>query len=492
MCSNVKLTNNPETAGRYHSNWLNMMYPRLKLARNLLSDEGVIFINIGNIELNNIKKICDEVFGEDNFLANITRKSIAGGSKSDSKYFIFDNDYILVYSKNLFNVVLNKIYKKNCQKYDKKDDIGEFKLRALEMQGSNEDTLENRPKMGYSIYYHPLKNDYVLLHDYDLTKKENIYEAPLKKLVDDGYICIRPRCLNGRYGRWRWSKEKFLNNLSEIFIDVDKKRVFTKDRKKEFIESSPNCNITCLNTKGTVELRNLFDSKIFDFPKPISLIQHLIKIGTGNDGIILDFFSGSATTAHAVMDLNAENGGNRKFIMVQIPEVTDEKSEAYKVGYKNICEIGKERIRRAGDKILKESENKDLDIGFKVFKLDSSNLDKWDPDYDDLQQSLYVDNIKPDRTNEDLIYEIMLKSGIDLTYPIEKENDLYIIGYGALVICLDDNITKEIADEIVKLKDKYGHILRVVFKDNGFKSDSDKTNIKEILNTNKIEEFITI
>lgn len=233
--------------------------------------------------------------------------------------------------------------------------------------------------------------------------------------------------------------------------------------------------------------------KVFDYPKPISLIYYLANfLNLNSNDIILDFFSGSATTAHATMQLNSEDNGNRKFIMVQLFELTDEKSEAYKAGYKNICEIGKERIRRAGDKILEESDNKNLDIGFKVFKLDSSNLEKWDPDYNNLEQTLLTnkENIKPDRTELDLIYEIMLKYGIDLTLPIEKINNTYSIGYGALLICLEDNITKEIAKEIIKLKSD--DITRVVFKESGFKSDADKTNIKETLRINNIDEFITI
>lgn len=230
----------------------------------------------------------------------------------------------------------------------------------------------------------------------------------------------------------------------------------------------------------------------FDNPKPINLIKWFLEMIDDDEFIVLDFFSGSATTAHATIQLNSEDDGNRKFIMVQLPEIININSKAYKSGYKNICEIGKERIRRAGDKILEKSDNKDLDIGFKVFKLDSSNLEKWDPDYDNLEQTLLTnkENIKPDRTELDLIYEIMLKYGIDLTLPIEKINSIYSIGYGALLICLEDDITKEIAKEIIKLKSD--NITRVVFKESGFKSDADKTNIKENLRINNINEFITI
>ena len=214
------------------------------------------------------------------------------------------------------------------------------------------------------------------------------------------------------------------------------------------------------------------------------------------DDIVLDFFSGSSTTAHAVLLYNNKENISNNFIMIQIPEKTSEISEAHKLNYKNLCEIGKDRIRKSGDAIINESKNNKLDIGFKVFKLDKSNLNKWDPDYDNLEQTLLVsqDNIKPDRTQEDLIYEIMLKYGIDLTLPIEEydagENKIYSIGFGALLICLDNKITKDIADSIIELASE--DVSRVVFKDNGFASDADKTNIKETLRTHGIDEFITI
>lgn len=248
-----------------------------------------------------------------------------------------------------------------------------------------------------------------------------------------------------------------------------------------------------LTNSSAFEIKELFDNnKVFDFSKPVLLIERLIELGTTHrNQIVLDFFSGSATTAHSLFKLNSENNLNRKFILVQIPEETSEKSEAYKSGYRNICEIGKERIRRAGDIIIEKSGNTDLDIGFKVFKLDYSNLEKWEPDFNNIQQSLIVDEIKKDRTNEDLVYEIMLKYGIDLTLPIEKHDNIYSIGYGALVICLDDYITKEVTDKILEIVND-SSIARVVFKDSGFASDADKTNIKEILKTNHIDEFITI
>jgi adenine-specific DNA-methyltransferase len=249
------------------------------------------------------------------------------------------------------------------------------------------------------------------------------------------------------------------------------------------------------------EIKELIGSGIFSNPKPVKLLHLLIDAIAGDSDIILDFFSGSATTAHAVMQLNAEDGGNRNFIMVQLPEPTDEKSDAYKAGFMNICEIGKERIRRAGEKIKEEKglEAMNLDVGFKVLKLDTSNIRKWQPDFNDIEQSLldYVDNYVEGRTELDVVYEIMLKYGLDLTYPVDEftiaQKKVYSIGFGMLMICLDDEITTEVAKGILgKIKELSPESSRVVFKDNGFKSDSNKTNIKEILKSGGIEEFITI
>lgn len=244
------------------------------------------------------------------------------------------------------------------------------------------------------------------------------------------------------------------------------------------------------NQIATREVRDLFNDAVFTSPKPIKYITRFLQIGMNKDSLIMDFFSGSATVAHAVMKLNVEDGGHRKFIMVQLPEPTDKKSEAYKAGYKNICEIGKERIRRAGDKIKAETGDKaaDLDIGFKVFKLDSSNLQKWNPQPDDIMQTLQqaTDNFLPDRTEQDVLYEIMLKIGIDLTCQVEEEQaageTVYIIGGGALMICLGRNITTAVAEAVVILHEEYeSELWQVVFRDTGFASDMDKTNVKETL-----------
>ena len=469
-----KISTNSESGGRYHSNWINMMYPRLKLARNLLTDDGLIFISLDDSEIFNLKKMCDEIFGEENFVCNFVRKNKAG-SGHDSKKIAIEFDYIMCYCKNNNFVQVNQepVDVSTDKKYKLSDEYverrGKYYLRSLDYKGSYSEKM-----------------------DYPIT-------------TPDGTIIYS----GGKFGKpntWRWSKDKFEWGLENGFIEFkkgDKWSVFIK--QYQFVDNNDNIYIrqnpyraliSFSNGEGSTDFKNLMNNSAFDFPKPVSLLNFIQKVSTNKDSLVLDFFSGSATTAHSVMQLNSEDGGNRRFIMVQLPEKTDEKSEAFREGFKNICEIGKERIRRAGDKIVQEYGNKDLDIGFKVFKLDSSNLNKWDPDYDDLEQTLLVsqDNIKPDRTQEDLIYEIMLKYGIDLTLPIEEydvgENKIYSIGFGALLICLDNKITKDITDSIIELASE--DVSRVVFKDNGFASDADKTNIKETLRTHNIDEFITI
>ena len=478
----IKLSTNTETQGRYHSNWLNMIYSRLKLARNLLSDDGAIFISIDDNEMENLKKICNEIFGEENFITNFIWRKKTGSS--DAKTFSIITEYILLYVKTTNN--LKNLFNKDKSSHDPKrfNHTDEFVDRRGPYYPDNLDRG--------GIRYSDSLNYPITCPDGRVT-----YPNGRTEFKNDGWI-------------WTWGKDKFEWGLKNGFIEFKESsnesgwRVYYKNylnvnNKDELIErSSPYKNVIMdiINTEANNELKKLFNQKVFSYPKPSNLVKQLLNYIKDID-IVLDFFSGSATTADAVMKYNQINNANCQYILVQIPEITDEKSEAYKAGFKNICEIGKERIRRAGDKIVEESGNKDLDIGFKVFKLDSSNLEKWDPDYNNLEQTLLTaqDNIKQDRTQEDLIYEIMLKYGIDLTLPIEKHetetNTIYSVGFGTLLICLDDNITKEIASEILKLTED-AEISRVVFKDNGFASDSDKTNIKEILKTNNIDEFITI
>jgi len=473
-----RISTNTETSGRYHTDWLNMMYPRLRLARNLLADDGVIFISIDDNEVDNLKKICNEVFGEDNFVAQITREAIKGGSVSKNIRNV--HDFVLIFAKQIDNIEFSGIEMAGLE-LNLEDEKGKYaKGRELNKWGAGS-RREDAPGM-----YFPVKGP----------NGEDIY--PIRN--------------DGSEGRWRLGKQKMTEIIENKDVIFEKREngsyiIYEKlrndsPRKKQFISIFKD---EFINAKGTEEIKKLFEVErgVFDFSKPVNLITAFLIMAASKDSLILDFFSGSATTAHAVMQLNAEDGGNRKFIMVQLPEATDEKSEAYKTGYKNICEIGKERIRRAGEKIKEKNKDKEnienLDIGFKVLKLDTSNIRKWQPDYDNLEQSLfdYVDNYMEGRTELDVVYEIMLKYGLELTYPVDEftvaQKKVYSIGFGMLMICLDDEITTEVARGILaKAKELSPESTRVVFKDNGFKTDSNKTNIKEILKCGGIEEFITL
>ena len=465
-----RLTTNTESDGRYHSNWLNMMYPRLKLARNLLKDDGIIFISIDDNELENLKKICNEIFGEMNFQSCISWRRRSNQPNDATKMIAKVTEYILVYSKN-------SEYLKESRAFGKMP-LSEKRLSAY----TNPD---NDPNGDWSTTPWCASRGQGGSNYTIITPTGKVYnetwlgtEETFKKLCEKNRIIFTNNG-DGKPRKKVYKKEAQLKGQSAI----------------DFWPSSTFGD----NLSATADMKKLFGlNRIFDFSKPVKMLSYIFRLACPYDeGIILDFFSGSGSTADCILKFNSENNKNLKFILVQIPEGTNEKSEAYKAGYKNICEIGKERIRRAGDKIVQASGNKDLDIGFKVFKLDSSNLNKWDPDYEDLEQTLLVsqENIKSDRTQPDLIYEIMLKYGIDLTLPIEKHefsnNTIYSIGFGSLLICLDNNITKEITHSIIELS-KDSEISRVVFKDNGFASDSDKANIKENLRVNGIDEFLTI
>ena len=501
----IKLTNNPETNGRYHTNWLNMMYPRLKLARNLLNEKGVIFISIDDNELFNLKWLCDEIFGAENYVTTIgleITKTQGMKVKSAKEGSIVKNyEFILCYSKKegRKNIVENILYDKN-EGYDT-----HFSYFI------DENSLEKKTLVEFFNETVQFKKEFEKYHlDISVNNIEKllIISPKFKKLLFEIYsknIFQGMACnikIPDNIGEELKNKEivKYEDYLLTL-TSGGKIRQFSSLYESLHENDEYYSEFGRTTIRGNLwknfykDMMNVAKEGSMEFPngkKPIRLVKQLSKwIGLSDNDIILDFFSGSATTAHSIFQKNIEENSKCRFILVQIPEINDKKSKSYKEGYENICEIGKERIRRAGDKIVKESGNNDLDIGFKVFKLDSSNLEKWDPDYNALQQSLTIDNIKEDRTNEDLVYEIMLKYGIDLTVSIEEHNNLYSIGFGALVICLDNNITKEIANDIVELT-KDSSTSRVVFKDSGFKSDADKTNIKEILKTNHVDEFITI
>ena len=459
-----------------------MIYPRLKLARNLLKEDGVIFISIDDNEVENLIKTCNELFGEENFIAQLpTIMNLKGNN--DQFGFAGTHEYTIVFAKNKHMINdLNGLNLDDDQikEYTLCDEYGYYKQGATLMRTGEAGARKLRPNGFYPIYVNK-----------DCTELNIIRQS-------DEDFEIFPMTKNGKEMSWRRSKENLMKTRDEIIIKKNnqkisfyKKQRLNEDMKKGKKPKSIFYKPEYSSGNGTFLVTDLFGDRVFDNPKPLQLIKDFIKIGSDDDDIILDFFSGSSTSANAVMDLNNEFNSNRSFIMIQIPEEIDEKTIAFEKGFKTITDLGKERIRRAGDKIVEESGNNDLDIGFKVFKLDSSNLEKWDPDYNDIQSSLTIDNIKKDRTNEDLVYEIMLKYGIDLTYPIQQENNIYSIGFGALVICLDNNITKEITKDILKFTNN-SSTSRVVFKDSGFKSDAEKVNIKEILKTNNIDEFITI
>ena len=473
-----RLSTNSDTNGRYHSDWLNMMYPRLKLARNLLKDDGVIFISIDDNEISNLRKVCDEIFGEDNFLTEIIRSTGTPTGGGGATPFVNEIDFLLVYSKTK-NLIIQgtPLTKEESSIYDREDELGRYLMRPLRRTGG-EDRREDRPTM-----YYPLN-------------------AP------DGTL-IYPIAPAGYESRWICGQDKFnelnKNNLIEWKKINDEKWVVYQKFYLEGRLKQPGNLWTKVegNKKATRDIRELFDSKkVFDFPKPVGFLSKILQISTNSNDVILDFFAGSCSTAHSVMKLNCEDSGNRKFIMVQLPEETDETTEAYKAGYKNICEIGKERIRRAGEKIKTDNAGKDLsnlDIGFKVLKLDSSNIKTWDSNFDNLEQNLLdaIENIKEDRSSHDLLYEILLKYGLDLTLPIEEKiihaKKVFIIGYGALIVCLDDAITLEVVEAIAKLKNEYkSEITRVVFKDSSFADAVVKTNALQVLKQFEIDEVVSV
>ncbi len=509
-----KLSTNSDQSGRYHSNWLNMMYPRLKLARNLLKDDGVIFISIGEQEVDNLRKICDEIFGDGNFIGEAGRISKKANNQGD--YWAPNFDYLLTYCKNLefcspfFGGINYKAYKEIEEKGERRGE----KYQLIRLYMTSLDPMRGCNNQRYYIecpdgsFVIPPGNNF----------PENISDGAK----------IEPK--SGADKVWRWSVSSYLEKKDVLYFKrvkssnlVDengnpaKWNVFTKTYLNDVISkssASPNNFIeNHLNQSSSHELKKL--DIPFDFAKPSSLIEFLSETcRVGKFDIVLDFFSGSATTAHAVLKLNTKDNGNRKYIMIQLPEITSEKEDAFKEGFKNICEIGKERIRRAGDKIKKEfleaNENLKLgeeakefntDIGFKVFKLDSSNIKAWDSEYakDNIQKSLMesVDNIKEDRTELDLLFELLLKQGLDLTTPImeTKVNDkvIYNIGAGALYVSLSNNISVDVADKIIEENKTYNSPrVTVIFKDNGFANDVDKTNVIQTLKVAGITDIKSI
>ena len=470
---NNRLVQNLETNGRFHTDWLNMIYPRLRIAKDLLSTEGVIFISIDDNELNNLKKICDEIFGISNFIGTFIINSTPNAR--DYGHIGKMHEYCLFYAKDIrfttTNMLpdLNKSFKFNDQK-------GGYNIHPL--YNSNEAFhKDNRPNLYYPFY---------LYLDYPLDN--GFYKIGLLK-TDNSVEIYPPKSLkNGVQFVWRWGKEKALKYMNEEIIGYETNpgeyRIVQKMRHDEKLIRSILADTKYSSRRGTAEVESLFQGKIFSFPKPSSLIHDFCKVALNEDDLVMDFFSGSATTAHAVLKLNSEDGGKRRFIMVQFPEKCDKKSEAYKAGYKDICEIGEERIRRAGKIINEESPSRagDLDIGFRVFRVDSSNMENvyYSPnEYKQGQMELFINNIKPDRSSEDLLFQTMLELGIPLSSEV-KESEIagkkvFCVSGSYLIACFDSNVSEEAVKEIAQKQPHYA-----VFRDNGFAHDSVVANFDQI------------
>lgn len=454
-----RLIANTAANGRFHSDWLSMIFPRLRLARNLLSEDGLIFISIDENEVANLKEICDEVFGAENCKGIVSRPT---GTPSGQGYNILVNeiDYILVYAKSSSGELLGLPFSGEDEKiYDQEDRFGKYLTRTLRKTGG-EDRREDRPTMYYGI------------------------EAP------DG-TRVFPIGPTGYESRWRCGEDTYKEHLKQNRIEWKNGPDGWKPYQKFYLEGrlkQPSNLWQGLegNKKASLTIKELFEGKVFDTPKPVGLIEHCLKIATKENDLVLDFFAGSATTAHAVLTLNSQDGGNRRFIMVQLPEGCDEASEAFKAGYETIAEIGKERIRRAGKKVLEGicSDAWSKDIGFRVLKIDTSNMADvyYMPDaLDKGQIDLLVDNIKPDRTPEDLLFQVMLDWGVNLALPITRQTtqgkDVFFVDGNALAACFDGRggIDEEFVKELAKSQP-----LRVVFRDAGFKDSAVKINVEQI------------
>lgn len=481
-----RMVTNTESNGRFHTDWLNMIYPRLKLAKDLLAEDGVIFISIDDNEIENSLKVCSEVFGKENYLACFPRVTKKAGKTTEA--IARNHDYLLSYAKS--SAV--KLYLPSHT-----DDGFKFSDEFIDTRG--------KYKLNQTLDYDSLQ--YSASLDYPITVKGKTfypgqsYEKYLERQ-------------KGNHARadwaWRWSKELFEFGLKNGFIVIkdyeSHSRIYTKtyqnckivkkgngfqleymERTKaistlEFIENEYS------NDNSKKNITQVFDAAVFDYSKPVELLKTITSYATSMSDVVLDFFSGSATTAHAVMKLNAEDRGHRKFIMVQLPEKTDEKSEAYKAGYKNICEIGKERIRRAGRKIKEDAgltAPADLDIGFRCLRLDESNMKPvyYTPE-ETQQQDMFslVDNVKPDRTPEDLLFQVMLDLGVLLSSPIEVKEiagkKVFNVAEGFLLACFDHDVTEETVKAIAKMKPYYA-----VFRDSSMANDSVATNFDQIFET---------
>lgn len=509
-----RLVVNTESNGRFHTDWLNMIYSRLKLARDLLADDGVIFISIDDNEQSNLAQMCNEIFGSKNCIGPIIQNK--QNAKNDTVNIQKNHEFILVYRKTINTCNGNVVPTISRQVVTYRDAYEEdgcyyYLNDSITTRGEG-GTLNARPKLGYTIYFNPSTKDKIAIADYDVdmartsNDEEQIYFTN-DDMIRAGYIAIRPPRVRGKLGCWTWALDKFNSQKNEIVIMktarsyavrkrtfVDSNDIVIIDGKMQYVATTManSRSIVDFSTnEGTNALNSVLgENAIFNNPKNLEMIKYLIQLVNDPACLILDFFSGSATTAHAVMQLNAEDGGNRKFIMVQLPEETEEKSEAYKAGYKNICEIGKERIRRAGAKIKADSPQttQNLDTGFRVLKLDSSNMNDVYYNPADYTASLFdtlVDNIKSDRTEEDLLFQVMLDLGVLLSSKITESEiggkRVFTVAPeldNFLMACFDENITEDVITEIAKQKPYY-----FVMRDSSLASDSVAANFDQIFAT---------
>ncbi len=448
-----RMFQNNDSNGRFHSDWLSMMYSRLKLAKDLLTDDGVIFISIDDNEQENLKKICNEIFGELNFIGTHIRKTVS--QRAMAKNYNTQHEYCLIYTKNNNNFDLCGD-EKNFNVYSNPDNDprGDWKTSDPTMSGS--------------------KNNFEIINPYngkiDFPPKGRGWAFTKEKfdcLVDEGIVIFKKDCKESERGFIYKAYKKDLRSQNLLLNSLDV------------------CENQYMNQVSTKEMIELFDERMFDYAKPVSFVRKILSYDKNKESIILDFFSGSATTAQAVMQLNVEDGENRKYIMVQLPEITDENSEAYKAGYKTICEIGKERIRRAGKNIKDENPGKKIDVGFRVFKLDSSCMKDIYYSPNKTTQDLltqFEDNIKEDRTPEDLLFQVMLDMGVMLSSEIKtleiNGKKVFNVNDGDLVCCFDKDLNDDVVTAIAKMQPLYA-----VFRDASMSTDSVAVNFDQIFET---------
>lgn len=505
-----KYSTNTEADGRFHTKWINMMYPRLYLARNLLRDDGVIFISIDDNEVDNLKMLCNEIFGENNFIAQVVIINNLKG-RNDKKNIALCHEYLLMYQRNDFTsygIPLTEEQKKRFKHIDK--DNRRYELRDLRRRGT-QDKREDRPKMFFPIYCNP-KN---------LT-------LSLERLSDND-VEILPKRGDNTDGRWRWGIDRVAEKLHilhprysktktrwdidyRVYMDVSPEEVDSQDNgddEQEIEEITSKAKSAWMGGElssdvGKRSFKELFQDVDYDYPKTLAMMKRMINMAMRNDDIVLDFFAGSATIAQAVIESNKDDGGKLRFICIQLPENIDDSLNVQKAGFKTISDIGKERIRRVITKIVKERETKldleseKLDLGFRVLRLTKSNFKIWETENAEEskkleeQLQLHVDHIDPKSTQEDILYELLLKSGFDLATKTEKlklaGKTVYSIADGAMLICLEENLTKEVINAIAEMTPS-----RVICLDKGFKdNDQLKTNAVQIMKSKKVNTFLTV